>query len=140
MDFLGKCVQKPTFSSFSLLTPLFSETFGHQSQSFVHQTKPETSYYHHLKYEPDLSTHARDKWGVKIVTDCGTPCITNVRVGLHGSILSGTLLSGVIRNGSPQNKAQDNRTFLGHNQLNRLQMVLFECPRYRNPCNSSNFG
>ena len=73
-DFLGKCVQKPTFSSLSKLTPLFSETFGHPSQSFIHQTKPETSYFHHLKYELDLSTHARDKWGVKIVTDCGTPC------------------------------------------------------------------
>ena len=75
MDFLGECVQKPTFSSFSKLTPLFSETFGHPSQSFIHQTKPETSYYHHLKYELDVSTHARDNKGVKIVTDVVHPVV-----------------------------------------------------------------
>ena len=31
-------------------------------------------YFKHLKYEPDLSTYAGDKWGVKIVMACGTPC------------------------------------------------------------------
>ena len=38
------------------------------------------------------------------------------------------------------NKAQDDGKFLGQNQLDRLQMVQFECPRYWNPCVSSIFG
>ena len=38
------------------------------------------------------------------------------------------------------NKAQDDGKFLGQNQLDRLQMVQFECPRYRNPCVLSDFG
>ena len=41
---------------------------------FIHQTKLNTSYLDPLKYEPDPSTFARDKWRVKIHTDCGTPC------------------------------------------------------------------
>ena len=73
----GRVCQKPAFSSLSQLIPLFSETCDHPSLSFIHQTKPDSSYYHHLKYEPDRSTYARDKWGVKIAMDCRTPCITN---------------------------------------------------------------
>ena len=78
-DFPGETVQKPAFSSFSQLSPLFSETYGHQSQSFIHQIKPDSVHFEHLKYEPDLSTHARDKGGVKIQMDCGTPCSTRGR-------------------------------------------------------------
>ena len=36
----------------------------------------------------------------------------------------------VIRNGTPQYKDQDDGKILRQNQLNRLQMVQFECPRY----------
>ena len=49
-------------------------------------------------------------------------------------------LSGVIRNWTPQYIDQDDGKFLERNQLNRLQMVQFECPKYRNPCVSSIFG
>ena len=70
----GRVCQKPAFSSLSQLIPLFSETCDHPSLSFIHQTKPDSSYYHHLKYEPDRSTYARDKWGVKIAMDYRTPC------------------------------------------------------------------
>merc|ERR1712117_807009 len=31
-------------------------------------------YFHHTKYEPDISSHARKKWGVKIQRDFRTPC------------------------------------------------------------------
>ena len=34
----------------------------------------------------------------------------------------------------PQYKDEEVGKILGQNQLNRLQMVQFECPRYRNPC------
>ena len=70
--------QKLAFSSLSQLIPLFPETYGHPSLSFIHQTKPNTSYFEHLKFEPDLSTYAREKGGVKIVMDCGTPCISKI--------------------------------------------------------------
>ena len=50
------------------------------------------------------------------------------------------MVSRVIRNGTPQYKNQDDGTFVGQNQLNRLQMVQFECPKDRNPCVSSIFG
>ena len=39
-------------------------------------------------------------------------------------------LSGVIRNGSPQYKGQEGGKILEQNQLNRLQMVQFEYPKY----------
>ena len=48
--------------------------------------------------------------------------------------------SGVIRNWTPQYKDQDDGKIWEQNQLNRLQMVQFECPKYRNPCVSSIFG
>ena len=40
----------------------------------------------------------------------------------------------------PQYKDQEGGNLLEQNQLNRLQMVQFECPKYRNPCVSSTFG
>ena len=40
----------------------------------------------------------------------------------------------------PQYEAQEDGQFLGQNQLNRLQMVQFECPKYRNPCVSFTYG
>ena len=48
-------------------------------------------------------------------------------------------LSGVIRNWTSQYKGQEGKHFLGKNQLNRLQMVQFECLNVRNTCFSSNF-
>ena len=36
--------------------------------------KPFCLYFKHTKFEPDISMHARKKWGVKITVDCGTPC------------------------------------------------------------------
>ena len=74
-DFSGETVQKPAFSSFSQLSPLFSETYGHQSQSFIHQIKPDPPHFEHLKYEPDLSTHARDKGGAKFLWTVGHPVV-----------------------------------------------------------------
>ena len=73
MDFLEECVQKPRFSSFSKLTPLFYETYGHPSRSFIHQTKPQTLYFKYLKYEPDLSTYAIEKWVSKLSGTAGHP-------------------------------------------------------------------
>ena len=52
------------------------------------------------------------------------------------SIFSHFQLSGVIRNGS----TQDDGKIMQQNQLNRLQMVQFECPEYRNPSVASIFG
>ena len=42
-------------------------------------------------------------------------------------------LSGVIRNGLPSIRMRKLETFWEQTQLNRLQMVQFECPNYRNP-------
>ena len=41
---------------------------------------------------------------------------------------------------APQYKDEEVGKIWEQNQLNRLQMVQFECPRYRNPCVSSIFG
>ena len=49
-------------------------------------------------------------------------------------------LSAVIRNLTPQYKDQDDEIILKQNQHNRLQMVQFEFPKYRNPCVSFIFG
>ena len=60
MDFPGKCVKTGIFELVKTY-PTFPETYGHASQSFIHQTKPNTSYFEHLKYVSDLSTYAREK-------------------------------------------------------------------------------
>ena len=62
------------FRSFSQTNPTFPKVCGYVSYSFIQQTKPATSYYHHLKYEPDPLTHARDKCGVKSYANFVTPC------------------------------------------------------------------
>ena len=41
-------------------------------------------------------------------------------------------LAAVIRKGSSQYERQEGGTVLGQNQLNKLQMVQFEYPKYRN--------
>ena len=51
----------------------FPKAYEQVPLSFIHLTKLKSSYIDHLKYEPDLSTHARDK-GVKIAVDLRTPC------------------------------------------------------------------
>ena len=43
-------------------------------------------------------------------------------------------LSGVMYNWTPLYESQQIGKHLGQNQFNRLQMVQFECPRYRNNC------
>ena len=53
----------------------FPKAYEQVPLSFIHLTKLKSSYIDHLKYEPDLSTHARDK-GVKIAVDLRTPCKT----------------------------------------------------------------
>ena len=45
-------------------------------------------------------------------------------------------LSGVIDNWTLQYECQKGGNFLEQNQLNRLLMVQFECPRVRNPFDS----
>ena len=50
------------------MNPNFPGEHGHISYSFLHQTKPKTSYFDHLKYELDMSTHAREMWGVKFAS------------------------------------------------------------------------
>ena len=42
--------------------------------------------------------------------------------------------SGVIRNGSPKYIGQEDEKMLWQNQLNKLQLVHFECPRHWSPC------
>ena len=49
-------------------------------------------------------------------------------------------LSGVIDNWTPQYESQEVGKCMEQNQLNRLQMVQFECPKYRNPCISFTFA
>ena len=44
----------------------------------MHVKKPHHLHFQHTKYEPDISNHARKKWGVKIEVDCRTPCIINL--------------------------------------------------------------
>ena len=40
-------------------------------------------YFQHTKFEPDISMHARKKWGVKITVDCGTPCSSIGVIGVE---------------------------------------------------------
>ena len=56
------------------LTQVFSESCGHQSLCSIHVIKPTHPNFEHTKYEPDISSHARKKWGVKITGDFRTPC------------------------------------------------------------------
>ena len=49
-------------------------------------------------------------------------------------------ISGVIINGSTHYKGQEGENILEQNQLNRLQMVKFDCPRVRKPWVSFFFG
>ena len=48
--------------------------YAYVSQGLIYQTKPKTSNFDPLKFELDISTHASDKGGVKIVVDLRTPC------------------------------------------------------------------
>ena len=47
---------------------------------------------------------------------------------------------GIPTNRKWEPQDQDDGNFLGQNQLNRLQMVQLECPKYRNPCVASILG
>ena len=66
---------KTEFFSMFLLTQVFSESYGHQSLCSIHVIKPTDPNFEHTKYEPDISSSARKKWGVKIASDCRTPCM-----------------------------------------------------------------
>ena len=72
------------------------------------------------------------------------PRVTNPLVGvIHFGVISLFLIFSPGRgnkNWAPQNKDQEVGIFLEQNQLNRLQMVQFEHPKYRNPCVSSTLG
>ena len=61
------------------LTQVFSESCGHQSLCSIHVIKSTHPNFEQTKYEPDISIHARKKWGVKIQGDCRTPCKTNLK-------------------------------------------------------------
>ena len=72
----------------------------------------------------------------------------STEIPVSNSLLGGSLfsifspccfLSGVIRNGSPHYKGHEGGNILERNQLNRLQIVQFECPKYRNPYGSFTF-
>ena len=65
------------FSIFSSINHTFPNVCLYKSWSFIHQTKPAISDFHHLKYEPDLSTNAWEKWCVKRTTNFWTPCSTS---------------------------------------------------------------
>ena len=65
------------FSSLSQIKPTFPNVCGYASWRFIHQIKPVTSNFYYLKYEPDLSIHTREKWGVKRTMNFWTPCISN---------------------------------------------------------------
>ena len=56
------------------LAQVFSESCGHQSLCSIHVIKSTHPNFEHTKFEPDISNHARKKWGVKIQVDCRTPC------------------------------------------------------------------
>ena len=49
-------------------------------------------------------------------------------------------LSGVIRNWTSQYERQKSGNFLEQNQLNRLEMIQFECPGYWNHCVLFTYG
>ena len=56
------------------LSQVFAESCGHQSLCSIHVIKPTHPNFDHTKYEPDISSLARKKWGFKIEVDCRTPC------------------------------------------------------------------
>ena len=66
--------QRTELLTMSWFVLLFSESQGDQSLCFIHVKKPHHPYFQHTKYEPDISSHARKKWGVKITVDFGSPC------------------------------------------------------------------
>ena len=41
----------------------------------MHVKKPDHPYFQHTKNEPDILSHARKKWGVKITVDFQSPCM-----------------------------------------------------------------
>ena len=45
---------------------VFSQSYGHQSLCSIHVIKSTHPNFNHTKFEPDMSNHARKKWGVKI--------------------------------------------------------------------------
>ena len=53
---------------------VFSQLYGHQSLCSIHVIKSTHPNFEHTKYEPDMSNHARKKWGVKIAPVFRTPC------------------------------------------------------------------
>ena len=59
-----------------------------------------------------------------------TPCVSSI---LGWFLFSHFPLSGVIRNGLPSKKMNKLEKIVEQNQLYRIQMVQFECPRYRTP-------
>ena len=78
------------------------------------------------------------KWSSLNVPGTGTPVSHSL---MEESCFSFPApLSGVIDNWTPQYESLKDRQILGQNQLNRLQMVQFECPRYWNPCVSLTVG
>ena len=61
------------------------------------------------------------------------PCVTSFLSEFPFLIFFPFSLTVVIRNWTSQYERQERRKILGQNQLKRLQMVQFECPKFKNP-------
>ena len=70
-----RACRKTAFLNFSQLTPLIAKPYGYPSKTFIHQIKPTSSDFQHMKYETDLSTYGWDKWGLEIAVVFRPPCI-----------------------------------------------------------------
>ena len=68
------------------LSQVFSESCGHQSLCSIHVIKSTHPNFEHTKYEPDISNHARKKWGVKITVDFGIPDAVNIEISHQENI------------------------------------------------------
>ena len=66
--------RKTKFLSTFWFGQVVSQSYGHQSLCCMHVIKSTHPNFEHTKYEPDMSNHARKKWGVKIAPVFRTPC------------------------------------------------------------------
>ena len=70
------------------------------------------------------------KWSSFNALGTETP-VSHSLLGTWIFFVMSSFLSGVIRNWTPQYKDQEGEKIMEQNKLNRLQMVRFECPKYR---------
>ena len=84
------------------LAQVFSESCGYQSLCSINVIKSTHPNFEHTKYEPDLLTYIREKWGVKIVGDFRTPCRSNGKCSKEVVIMDKDL-NGNLSNGKCPN-------------------------------------